>query len=286
MRCPNGSCGTSSRSSPRSISRRFSPAVRRPKGFIAPPPIWTLHDKFGATVDLTGQVPMNDDQFSVIRDSALRDTLTAVFGVLIILWLALRSWKIIGAVFFSLMVGLAATAALGLAMVGSFNLISIAFFVLFVGLGVDFGIQFSVRYRSERHDHGDLREALRVGRPQGRRSARSGRSGHRRRIFRVSADQLSRPFGTRADCRLRHADRVRLQHHAGAGDAGAAQSAGRDPSRSASRASRRWTIFCSGIASRSSPAPSCSSLPARRCCCICRSTSIRSICRTRPRHRS
>ena len=77
------------------------------------------------------------------------------------LWLALRSWKIIGAVFFSLMVGLAATAALGLAMVGSFNLISIAFFVLFVGLGVDFGIQFSVRYRTERHEHQDLREALR-----------------------------------------------------------------------------------------------------------------------------
>ena len=95
---------------------------------------------------------MNDDQFSVIRQSALRDTLTALFGVLIILWLALRSWKIVAAVFFSLMVGLAVTAALGLAMVGAFNLISIAFFVLFVGLGVDFGIQFSVRYRTERHE--------------------------------------------------------------------------------------------------------------------------------------
>jgi hypothetical protein len=120
-----------------------------------------LRDKFGAQVELTGSVPMNDDQFSVIRQSALRDTLTALFGALIILWLALRSWKIVAAVFFSLMVGLAATAALGLAMVGAFNLISIAFFVLFVGLGVDFGIQFSVRYRSERHEHQDLREALR-----------------------------------------------------------------------------------------------------------------------------
>jgi predicted RND superfamily exporter protein len=69
-----------------------------------------LQNKFGATVALTGQVPMNDDQFSVIRNSAVRDTLTATFGVLIILLLALRSWKIIVAVFFSLMVGLAATA--------------------------------------------------------------------------------------------------------------------------------------------------------------------------------
>ena len=110
---------------------------------------------------MTGEVPMNDDQFAVIRYSAVRDTLTAVFGVLIVLWLALRSWKIIAAVFFSLMVGLVATAALGLAMVSSFNLISITFFVLFVGLGVDFGIQFSVRYRAERHEHPDLYEALR-----------------------------------------------------------------------------------------------------------------------------
>jgi hopanoid biosynthesis associated RND transporter like protein HpnN len=45
-------------------------------------------------------------------------------------------------------------------MVGSLNLLSIAFAVLFVGLGVDFGIQFSVRYRSERFKNDNLAEAL------------------------------------------------------------------------------------------------------------------------------
>ena len=119
-----------------------------------------LKQSLSAAVNLTGQVPMDDQQFSVIRHSALADTLTATLGVVIVLWLALRSWKIIVAVCFSLAVGLAATAALGLAMVGSFNLISIAFFVLFVGLGVDFGIQFSVRYRAERHEQDDLHLAL------------------------------------------------------------------------------------------------------------------------------
>jgi uncharacterized protein len=44
--------------------------------------------------------------------------------------------------------------------VGSLNLLSIAFAVLFVGLGVDFGIQYSVRYRSERFKTDDLRLAL------------------------------------------------------------------------------------------------------------------------------
>jgi len=95
---------------------------------------------------------MNDDQFSVIKDSALRDTLSALIGVLIILWFALRSWKIILAVVFSLLVGLAGHVRAWPCDGRAFNLISIAFFVLFVGLGVDFGIQFSVRYRTERHE--------------------------------------------------------------------------------------------------------------------------------------
>src|SRR5207237_1202498 len=37
---------------------------------------------------------------------------------------------------------------------------SIAFAVLFIGLGVDFGIQFSVRYRAERHEVDELHQAL------------------------------------------------------------------------------------------------------------------------------
>ena len=60
----------------------------------------------------------------------------------------------------ALFIGLSITAALGLLMVGALNLISVAFAVLFVGLGVDFGIQFSVRYRSERFKNNDLRMAL------------------------------------------------------------------------------------------------------------------------------
>src|SRR4030095_17039814 len=73
---------------------------------------------------------------------------------------ALKSARIILAVFFNLIVGLAITAALGFLLVGPLNLISIAFAVLFVGLGVDFGIQFSVRYRADRFDVDDLKLAL------------------------------------------------------------------------------------------------------------------------------
>src|SRR6201999_2517788 len=77
-----------------------------------------------------------------------------------ILWLALRWARIIFAVFVCLVVGLTITAALGLVLVGTLNLISVYFAVLFVGLGVDFGLQFSVRYRAERHNIDNVREAL------------------------------------------------------------------------------------------------------------------------------
>jgi hopanoid biosynthesis associated RND transporter like protein HpnN len=116
--------------------------------------------KLDASVRLTGPIALADEEFATVKDGAVFNTSLTIVAVLIILWLALRSARIIIAVFLSLMAGLAITAALGLMMVGALNLISVAFAVLFVGIGVDFGIQFSVRYRSERHENGGLRPAL------------------------------------------------------------------------------------------------------------------------------
>ncbi len=117
-------------------------------------------DKDGVTVRLTGSVPIADQEFGTLKEGAELNTALTILSVLVILWLALRSARIIFAVFVSLFIGLAVTAALGLAMVGAFNPISIAFFVLFVGIGVDFGLQFSVGYRAERFERNDLVPAL------------------------------------------------------------------------------------------------------------------------------
>jgi hypothetical protein len=114
----------------------------------------------GVTVRLTGPVAMADEEFATVADGALLNVLLTAVAVLIILWFALRSARVIFAVMLSLFAGLVITAALGLAMVGALNLISVAFAVLFVGIGVDFGIQFAVRYRAERHRDNDLHAAL------------------------------------------------------------------------------------------------------------------------------
>ncbi len=119
-----------------------------------------LAEKYQARVRLTGSVPMADEEFATVQEGALVNGIGTMLIVLTILWLALKSTRIIVAVFINLFVGLAITAALGLKMVGALNMISVAFAVLFVGLGVDFAIQFSVRYRAERHDIPKLRPAL------------------------------------------------------------------------------------------------------------------------------
>ena len=119
-----------------------------------------LASDYKAHVRLTGPVPMADEQFATIKENAALNATLTIAVVLFILWLALRWWRIIFAVFVSLAVGLSVTAALGLLMIGTLNLISVYFAVLFVGLGVDFGIQYSVRYRAERHEVDSLREAL------------------------------------------------------------------------------------------------------------------------------
>ena len=119
-----------------------------------------LATDYGARVRLTGLIPIADDEFDTIRQNAGLNATISLLTVLAILWMALRSARIIFAVAVSITMGLAISAAWGLFLVGALNLISAGFFVLFVGLGIDFGIQFSVRYRAERHDCDDVSTAL------------------------------------------------------------------------------------------------------------------------------
>jgi hopanoid biosynthesis associated RND transporter like protein HpnN len=124
----------------------------------------------GVTIRLTGSVPLSDDEYASVREGSTLNGIITGLIVLFIIWLALKSMRIVFAVGVTVGVGLAITAAVGLLMVGALNLISVAFAVLFVGIGADFGIQFSVRYRSERHEESDihkalLRAAVKAGRP-------------------------------------------------------------------------------------------------------------------------
>jgi hopanoid biosynthesis associated RND transporter like protein HpnN len=119
-----------------------------------------LPERYGATVALTGPVPLSDDEFASLQEGSPLTGAIPVLIVLVLLWRALRSGKLVLAVVLTMLGGLVLTAALGLLMVGELNLISVAFAILFVGLGVDFGIQFGMRYREFRRHRPSTRQAL------------------------------------------------------------------------------------------------------------------------------
>jgi len=96
-------------------------------------------------VNYTGSVPLSDEEFSSLTDHAVPIAVGSTLLMIILLVLALRSWRLIVPVVITLIVGLLFTLGFAAYAVGRLNLVSVAFGVLFVGLAVDFGIQFAVR---------------------------------------------------------------------------------------------------------------------------------------------
>jgi hopanoid biosynthesis associated RND transporter like protein HpnN len=103
----------------------------------------------GVSVRLTGPVPLSDEELSSLAQDVHLVLGAMIAALLGILWLAVRSARVVLAILVTTLAGLALTAACGLLVIGRFNLISIAFIPLFVGLGADFSIQFSVRALAE-----------------------------------------------------------------------------------------------------------------------------------------
>jgi hopanoid biosynthesis associated RND transporter like protein HpnN len=114
----------------------------------------------GIVVRVTGPVALSDAQFSTLSKGAGFSTALSIGLLCAWLLAGLRSLRLSIAILVTLTVGLIATAAFAVAAVGAFNPISIAFAALFVGIAVDFGIQFGVRYRDERFRTNHLADAL------------------------------------------------------------------------------------------------------------------------------
>ncbi|MDH3660500.1 MAG: MMPL family transporter, partial [Alphaproteobacteria bacterium] len=103
----------------------------------------------GAGMRLTGSAVIEHEELDTVRSGALWAGLAATAGVAFLLVFGLGSIRLIVATLATLLVGLIITAGLATLMIGQLNLISVTFAVLFVGLGVDFGIHLCLRYREE-----------------------------------------------------------------------------------------------------------------------------------------
>ena len=103
--------------------------------------------KTGATIRLTGsEVLAQEELLSVSRGTELAIILSFCL-VTIIMITGVRSLRLVSFTLISLVTGLVLTAAFATFAIGELNLISVAFAVLYIGLGIDFAIHYCLRYQ-------------------------------------------------------------------------------------------------------------------------------------------
>lgn len=123
-----------------------------------------LTEDEGFSVRLTGRGPLSAEEVDGMVADIQQAGLISLALVAVVLWLGFRSARMIGVGVLTLLTGLAWTAGYAALAVGSLNLLSVVFAVLFIGLGIDFAIHFALRYREEAaFADGSDRAAARTG---------------------------------------------------------------------------------------------------------------------------
>ncbi len=95
---------------------------------------------------VTGEPVLRQQELNDAFSSALYASGLSLILVAAILTIGIRSGRTIAALLIALLVGAIWTAGLASVSVGRLNLISVAFMVLFFGLGIDFGTHLSLRH--------------------------------------------------------------------------------------------------------------------------------------------
>ena len=109
-----------------------------------------INEENGITINITGKLAINyENLLSVRKDIGIAGLVSLVL-VGIILYVGLGSARLVFASLFTLLTGLVWTVGFAVLFIGSLNLISITFVVLFIGLGIDYSIQICLRYKELR----------------------------------------------------------------------------------------------------------------------------------------
>lgn len=114
----------------------------------------------GVRVRLSGSAALAQEELESVEEGMGLAGILSLTLVLILLAVGLKRVSLVIATILTLLMGLIWTAAFAIIALGALNLISVAFAVLFIGLSVDFGIHYALRYK-EAVDEGSAQgEAL------------------------------------------------------------------------------------------------------------------------------
>ena len=106
-----------------------------------------ISDAPGARVRVTGDLALSADELDLLNENAVVTAAVSFVLVTGILMVGLRSARLVLALCLTLAIGLMWTAGFAALAIGRLNMISVAFAVVSIGLGIDFGIHLGMRYR-------------------------------------------------------------------------------------------------------------------------------------------
>ena len=110
---------------------------------------------------LSGSAVLSHEELQSVMAGTQLTVILALCMVTVIMIVGLGSFWLVLATIITLISGLIITAAWAALTVGELNLISVAFAVLYIGLGVDFAIHFCLRFREHLMNNSDRALALR-----------------------------------------------------------------------------------------------------------------------------
>ena len=119
-----------------------------------------ITDEATESLRITGSVALAFDELNSAMHGAQDAGVLALVLVAAVLFLALRASGAVVAVLLSLILGLILTAAFATFAIGHLNLISIAFAVLYIGLGVDYAIHFLLRHQELKTSNNSIVDTL------------------------------------------------------------------------------------------------------------------------------
>ena len=162
-----------------------------------------LTPEAGVTVRLTGGVALSYEELGSVTRGAKAGGLLALFLVTVFLLVGLRSLLLPLVAVFCLVLGVIYTAGFATWAIGELNMISVAFLLLYIGLGVDFAIHYCLRFQ-EAWGEESKRQAIATGRHQGRSFGDALYCHNSDRLLRLCPDRLRWCRSARHHFRYRH----------------------------------------------------------------------------------
>lgn len=106
-----------------------------------------MRDNSAVRIRITGETALEHEELETVSEGAIISGVLSLLLVCISLWLGFRSFKLLLTTLIALFMGLILTSGFAALAVGHLNILSVAFAVLYIGLGVDYATHLCLRYR-------------------------------------------------------------------------------------------------------------------------------------------